>query len=101
MPNKGKVFVGFPTRRSRSALQRLNVCILARVRRYPVPAENLVWPITASRRAHVTCYTASLHLVDFKCASSFGEAQPSPPLCERSHRGSPLNRQTQLSAGCT
>ena len=21
------------------------------------------------------CYTASLHLVDFKCASSFGEAQ--------------------------
>src|SRR5882762_179522 len=28
-----------------------------------------------SRRAHVTCYTASLHLVDFKCASSFGEAQ--------------------------
>jgi len=28
-----------------------------------------------SRRAHITCYTASLHLVDFKCASSFGEAQ--------------------------
>src|SRR5467141_878921 len=28
-----------------------------------------------SRRAHVTCYTASLHLVDFKCASSFGDAQ--------------------------
>jgi len=26
-----------------------------------------------SRRAHVTCYTASLHLVDFKCAASFGE----------------------------
>ena len=26
-----------------------------------------------SRRAHVTCYTASLHLVDFKCASSFGD----------------------------
>ncbi|PYT21611.1 MAG: hypothetical protein DMG58_31850 [Acidobacteria bacterium] len=30
-----------------------------------VPTENLVWPITAP-----------LHLVDFKCASSFGEAQP-------------------------
>src|SRR5437879_3274918 len=29
-----------------------------------------------SRRAHVTCYAASLHLVDFKCASSFGEAHP-------------------------
>jgi hypothetical protein len=29
-----------------------------------------------SRRAHVTCYTASLHLVDFKCASSFGETHP-------------------------
>jgi hypothetical protein len=28
-----------------------------------------------SRRAHVTCYTASVHLGDFKCASSFGEAQ--------------------------
>src|SRR3989442_333776 len=26
---------------------------------------------------------------------------PSPPLCERTHRGSPLNRQTRLSAGCT
>jgi hypothetical protein len=29
-----------------------------------------------SHRAHVTCYTASLHLVDLKCASSFGEAHP-------------------------
>ena len=38
-----------------------------------VPTENLVWPITAPRRARVTC-TATLHLVDFKCASSFGEA---------------------------
>jgi len=28
-----------------------------------------------SRRAHVTCYTAFLHLVDFKCVPSFGEAQ--------------------------
>src|SRR5437016_956015 len=42
----------------------------------PVPTENLVWPITAPRRARVTCYTAPLHLVDFKCASSFGEAHP-------------------------
>jgi len=29
-----------------------------------------------SRGPHVTCYTASLHLVDFKCVFSFGEAQP-------------------------
>src|SRR5258706_9445491 len=41
-----------------------------------VPTENLVWPITAPAGPHVTCYTASLHLVDFKCASSFGEAHP-------------------------
>src|SRR6266576_3529561 len=40
-----------------------------------VLTENLVWPITASAGPHVICYTASLHLVDFKCASSFGEAQ--------------------------
>src|SRR5580704_18917848 len=26
---------------------------------------------------------------------------PSLPLCERTHRGSPLNRQTRLSAGCS
>ncbi len=41
------------------------------------------------RTGHVTCYTAPLHLVDFKCASSFGEAQeqsgccsPAPCLCK-------------------
>src|SRR3979490_1761314 len=33
-----------------------------------VPTENLVWPITAPAGPRVTCYTASLHLVDFKCA---------------------------------
>ncbi len=32
-----------------------------------------------SRRAHVTHYKASLHLVDFKCASSFGEGQVKTP----------------------
>ncbi len=30
-----KVLVGFPTRRSRGALQKRNVCILARIRRHP------------------------------------------------------------------
>ncbi len=32
-------------------------------------------PLRLSRGAHVTHYTASLHLIDFKCASNFGEAQ--------------------------
>ena len=41
-----------------------------------VPTENLVWPITApAGPTYVMRYTPSLHLVDFKCASSFGEAQ--------------------------
>ncbi len=47
----------------------------------PLRFGNLCLPKTSSGplrlpRAHVTCYTASLHLVDFKCASNFGEAQP-------------------------
>ena len=50
-----------------------------------VPTENLVWPITAPRRARVTCYTAPLHLVDFKCASSFGEAQDYPVAIEEAY----------------
>src|SRR5258708_3524362 len=50
-----------------------------------VPTENLVWPITAPRRARVTCYTAPLHLVDFKCASSFGEAQDFPVAFEEAY----------------
>ena len=29
---------------------------------------------------HVTCYTDSLHVVDFKCALSFDEAQPKNAL---------------------
>jgi len=35
-PKPKKVLVGVPTRRSRSALQKCNVCILGRIRRYPL-----------------------------------------------------------------
>jgi len=70
-----KIEIGRGKKRSLPTRSKPSVAALG----VTVPIENLVWPITASAGPHVICYTASLHLVDFKCASSFGEAQPNFP----------------------